>query len=575
MSDDAPLASSLSNREQEVAGAYAAGQSYKEIARALGLSPTTVRSHLRTVYGKLGVTSKIALARVLDHNSAPEEDSDHSAIVADLALELDEAIRRERSLAKVLRIISDQTGERDAVIDAVLDHALEICEAEFGILFEYQGELRFRELRSRNISPAFAQWLEAQQVFSVEEGTGLGRVATQMQTVNIADVRGEDVYESGAALRIATADLGKARSFAAIPMVSGDRLIGVFTVYRTRVHPFNDRSLELAQLFADQAVIAIENVRRFHELKNRLDRESVTREILQTISQSRRDEQPVFESILANARRLCDAPFAALILGRKGDTHQIMAAHHGAVESTVDLYGDGHIPMDPKRSFAARAILERRIVHLPNMQDTDEYRAGIEGVRKLCDIQGIRTNLFVPLIADGEGIGCFIIFRHEVRPYNEDQIALVETFAAQAVIAIENVRQFRELEARLERQDATRRILQVISESRDDEQPVFDAILENACRLCEAQMGAFVMGREVGDQVVMVAHRGATEATQRLYRDGHYTMQPGGSLSAEAILERKIIHIEDMAQTERYLGGTREHGRWSKNRVFAPIFSFP
>ena len=243
MTDKSQASEALSNREQEVADAYAGGQSYKEIARELGLSPTTVRSHLRTVYSKLGVTSKIELAQFLTDASVPEAGRDAATLVADLALELDEAVRRERGLAKILKIISKQEDRLEQVIDAVLEHALEICEAEFGILFEFQGELRVRELQSRNIAPALEVWLKEQGVFEVDPDTGLGRVASLLQTVNIADVRGEDIYEKGSPLRIATADLGKARSFAAIPMMSGNRLIGAFTVYRTRVHPFNDRAL--------------------------------------------------------------------------------------------------------------------------------------------------------------------------------------------------------------------------------------------------------------------------------------------------------------------------------------------
>lgn len=260
-----PSGDDLTKREREVAEAYAAGHSYKEIARRIELSPLTVRTHLRTVYRKLGVTSKIELSQALKAGDTPQAHRDQesaAALVAELALELDEAMRRERILARVLRIISEDGHRLDAVIDAVLDHALEICEAEFGILFEYHGNLRFRAMHSREIAPTFERWLADRAVFEVDAGTGLGRVATLRQTINIADVRGEDIYRSKAPLRIATADLGNARSFAAIPMLAGDQLIGAFTVYRTRVHPFSDRALELAQLFADQAVIAIQNARR-------------------------------------------------------------------------------------------------------------------------------------------------------------------------------------------------------------------------------------------------------------------------------------------------------------------------
>jgi DNA-binding CsgD family transcriptional regulator/GAF domain-containing protein len=253
----------LSPRERQIADRYAEGLSYKAIARAFDIAPATVRTHLGTVYRKLGVTSKIELARALADEAEPLPRSpvDHERIIADLALELDEAIRRERVLAHVLSIISRSGRSLDAVIDAVLEHALDICDAQFGILFDHLGEGRYRAAQSRNIAPAFAAWLEDQDVFPADPATGLGRVAATRQVINIFDVRGEDIYRTGAPLRIATADLGRARSFAAIPMLSGDRLLGAFTVYRARVHPFDARVLELAQLFADQAAIAIENAR--------------------------------------------------------------------------------------------------------------------------------------------------------------------------------------------------------------------------------------------------------------------------------------------------------------------------
>ncbi len=255
------LQTGLSDRETEIAQAYVDGQSYKEIARQLGIAPATVRTHLRTIYRKLGVTSRTELAQTLaaqpgGHSPA---DRDKDELIAELALELDEAMRRERILARVLRIISQDGHHIDAVIDALLDHALEICEAEFGILFAYHGAMQFEAQRSRNIAPAFDAWLKEQAQFSVSPGTGLGRVADALAVVNITDVRGEDIYSQGAPLRIATADLGRARSFVAIPILWRGALLGAFTIYRTRVHPFNDRTLELAQLFADQSAIAIKN----------------------------------------------------------------------------------------------------------------------------------------------------------------------------------------------------------------------------------------------------------------------------------------------------------------------------
>ena len=728
MSEQVEVVESLSNREKEVAAAYAGGASYKEIARDLGISPTTVRSHLRTLYGKLNVTSKIALAQALADPAASVEPAADENLTADLALELDEAIRRERAMSRVLRIISENDASIDDVIDEVLDHALEICEAEFGILMEHHGDYRFSEMRSRNISLAFADWLAEQAMFDPGSDTAVGKSARILQPVSIADVGGEDVNWDENPLRMATIKHGRARSLAAIPMMAGRRLIGVFTVYRTRVHPFNDRALELAQTFADQAaiaienarqiaamearlarssatreildaissasddegpvfetilrnaaqicsspmarleladrdkgtfkcvaawgdemrsfrvgevmrldhgndlptairegvvrhihdlsktdlylkreptrvrmveeegyrtylvvpliakgvsiggivlsrrevapfsdedialletfaaqaVIAIENARQFRDLRDKLNRAAATREILDAISSASDDEGPVFDAILGNARKLCDAPFAALILGRESDGYQTMIAHHGAVQSTEDIYAEGRIPMDPERSFAARAILSKRPVHLPNMKDTDEYRAGVPNVVELCDLQGIRTNLFVPLIKDGEGIGCFIIFRHEVEPFTEEQISLVQTFATQAVIALENVRQFKELRTRLDREAATKDVLQIINRNRDDALPVFDAILRKAVELCGAFAGAFVLGKKGDTHQRLVTSFGASQSTRDDYERGDVSMDPEISVAARAILTGEVVHVEDMAETEGY-----------------------
>lgn len=579
MSDQAKVIETLSKRELEVAAAYADGSSYKEIARDLGISPTTVRSHLRTVYGKLNVTSKIALAQMLADPGEFAPLKDESGLTADLALELDEAMRRERMMAHVLRIISQKESNLDDVLDAVLDHALEICEAEFGILMAHQGDYAFTEMRSRNINRAFAKWLAEQGQFTPGPKTAVARAALSLAPVSVADVSGEGTSWDENPLRMATVEYGHARSLAAIPMMAGGRLIGVFSVYRTRVHPFNDRALELAQAFADQAAIAIENARQFAAMEARLAQAAATREILDAISNAGDDEGPVFNAILSNARKLCDAPFAALVLGRKADSYQTMIAHHGAVQSTEDMYSEGQVPMDPEKSFAARAIIEKRLIHLPNMMDTEQYRTGVPNVVELCDLQGIRTNLFVPLIQDGEGIGCFIIFRHEVRPYAEEQIALVETFAAQAVIALENVRRFRELENRLDRETTTRDILSLLASAREDEQPVFDAILDNATRLCGAPNASLIIAREGDKAQNMVASRGGTtDETRALYESGAVSMDPKDSLVAQAIIEQRTIHVPDMADTEGYKAG---HPRYRmlverqgiRTNLFVPLSS--
>ncbi len=259
----------LSPRELEIAEDYARGATYQAIATRLCIAPSTVRTHLATIYRKLEVTSKLELRALLDGStSRPLEPTDHAAVIAELALGLEEALSREKALAAVLRIISRSRGDLEAVMAAILGHALELCDAEFGILFEHEAPARFRATFDRGIPTAFRQWLDEQGLFSAGTDTGLGRMAAAREVMNIADVRAEAVYRSGDPLRLATADLGGARSFAAIPMLTGDRLVGAFTIYRQRVRPFSETAMALARTFADQSVIAIENARMMSALRD-------------------------------------------------------------------------------------------------------------------------------------------------------------------------------------------------------------------------------------------------------------------------------------------------------------------
>lgn len=258
----------LSPREIEIANAYARGDTYQAIARWLGIAPSTVRTHLSTIYRKLEVSSKLELRERLE-GALPDRDekTDHAAVISELALSLEEAIRREQALAEVLRIVSRSRGEIDTVMAAILGFALELCEAEFGILMDYHGDGRFSMSHARGIPTAFEDWLGRQGIFEPGPRTGLGRLARSCDIVNISDVRAEEVFHSNDPLRDATARLGGARSFVAIPMMSGDRLVGAFTIYRQNVRPFSGDALALAQIFADQSVIALDNARMVSALR--------------------------------------------------------------------------------------------------------------------------------------------------------------------------------------------------------------------------------------------------------------------------------------------------------------------
>ena len=264
-----PGQSGLSERELQIAQAYAGGETYQAIAETLCIAPSTVRTHLATIYRKLEVSSKLELATHLNGQAMqPRSQSETAAVISELALSLEEAISRERALNEVLRIIGAAQGDLDAIMPLILTYALELCDAEFGILFEYRQDRNFLANHAVGIPESFQTWLQDQGVFSVSPNTGLGRMDELRSIINIMDVRSEAISQSDDPLRRATIDLGGARSFVAIPMLAGDKLVGAFTIYRQTVRPFSEDATRLAQMFAAQSVIALENARMINSMRS-------------------------------------------------------------------------------------------------------------------------------------------------------------------------------------------------------------------------------------------------------------------------------------------------------------------
>ena len=283
------------------------------------------------------------------------------------------------------------------------------------------------------------------------------------------------------------------------------------------------------------------------------------REIVDIMAKSRADEGPVFEAILEKAQELCDAPVSGLVLVKPGDAFQTLAASRGSSirEGAARLFAEGKMPLDATQTYAAKCILERKLIHLPDMAEGELYKAGAGPVRAMVDDVGIRSVLFVPLILDGQGIGAITLFRPLVSAFDDRQIALVESFAEQAVIAIENVRQFREVQTRLEREAAAREILDVISQNQDDVQPVFEAVLRRAATLSGAPMSSINIVDEDRKQARLVAHWGEElrmlEVGQTVWSlefddaDDRYT-----ELSMR---DGIVTHCHDLKDTARYRDG--------------------
>src|SRR5262249_26320024 len=293
-----------------------------------------------------------------------------------------------------------------------------------------------------------------------------------------------------------------------VPLIRDGLALGAIGIRRTEVKPFTDRQITLLQTFADQAVIAIENVRLFNELQagntdlaEALDQQTATAEVLKLISRSAFDLQLVLTTLLENATRLCAAEWG-VIFRPDGEVHR-MAVVYGAPPEFREFLTRTAIP--PGRgSGVGRAALERRTIHVVDVSADPEYESA-----EFQKIGGYRTVLAVPMLREGVLIGVFSLNRDEVQPFTEKQIQLVTTFANQAVIAIENVRLFNETKEALERQTATGEILRVIARSPTDVQPVFDAIVGMGARLCEADFA--MLARYDGTPMSLVAHSRATD----------------------------------------------------------------
>jgi two-component system, NtrC family, sensor kinase len=401
--------------------------------------------------------------------------------------ELSESLEQQTATSEVLKVISSSPGELQLVFEAMLENGVQVCGAKFGVLFRYENGL-FHPTAMLDVPPAFGEFLIRQGAFAPQPGQLFGRLCESKSVIHVED-RATEPQNSP------SARLAGARSALAVPMLKANDLVGAFFIYRTEVRPFTDKQIELIKNFAAQAVIAIENTRLLTELRQRtadlsesLQQQTATADVLKVISSSPGDLRPVFQSVLENATRLCEAKFGTLYL-HDGESFRF-AADVGAPREYTE-FQSRRGPFKTDRGTQLGQVLHtKRVTHTPDY--TAEPFIGLSA-----KVAGARSSVSVPMLKDEEFIGAIQIFRLEVRPFTDKQIALLENFAAQAVIAIENARLLNELRQRtddlsesLEQQTATSEVLKVISSSPGELTPVFDSVLANATQLCEASHGA-------------------------------------------------------------------------------------
>jgi GAF domain-containing protein len=458
----------------------------------------------------------------------------HRRELAEVRRHLSEALEQQTATSDVLKVISRSTFDLQGVLETLIESAGRLCRADQAVI-RLEKDGLYYHVASYGFAPNHIERMRHEPL--TPERSIVGRALLEGRPIHVVDAQSDP--DLGLAQR---ARSGNTYTVLGVPMLREGRAVGLLLLTRREVIPFTDKQIELVSTFADQAVIAIENTRLLNELRQSLDQQTATAEVLGVISSSPGELLPVFSVMLENATRICEAKFGTLYRFADGKFH--LAAQFGSTPRLIEAQRERGPFTPTPGTLLDRLMRTKKLAHSAD--------AATEPGQSLpARLGGARSTVAVPMLKNGELVGAFAIYRREVRPFTDKQIELVTNFAAQAVIAIENARLLNDLRESLEQQTATSKLLEAISSSPGDLKPVFEAILQNAVRLCGAKFGNLYLREPNGFRAAAMHNAPAAYAEQRA---GVVRPSPSSTIW-QAAQSKQPAQTADMTKLDAYVKG--------------------